>query len=273
MDKATRDKLDEQSGFKNLRFAYDVFGMDAETAITNRNMISETQKTSLGGKDGGSADMAAIAKNVKGSDADKLAALEVANTPDAKTGKRQAIVRRTEAAMAQGIPFDDWAKIETYITDAGSTSRATIMAAGEKYGYKGYEVYNIYKKVYADDEAVTQVNDYFSKDYIAPDKVSLSEYLTGEEVDEADKASSGGGYSGRGGYGGRYRGGSSKPANLGNSVGAVKSIANSGTTTSNSSKYMRQALNDVIAQSKKQQATQPTVKWEDLLAGYVKGIK
>jgi hypothetical protein len=264
--------LDEQNGFKALRFASDVYGMDSETAITNRNMISETQKTSLGGKDGGSADMAAIAKNVKGSDADKLAALEVANTPDAKTGKRQAIVRRTEAAMAQGIPFDDWAKIETYITDAGSTSRATIMAAGEKYGYKGYEVYNIYKKVYADDEAVTQVNDYFSKDYIAPDKVSLSEYLTGEEVDEADKASSGGGYSGRGGYGGRYRSGSSKPANLGNSVNAARSIANSG-TTSNSSKHMRQALNDVIAQSKKQQATQPTVKWEDLLAGYVKGIK
>lgn len=269
-DKATVDALDKQDGFKSLRFAYDMFGMDAETAITNRNMISETQKTSLGGKDGGSADMAAIAKNVKGSDADKLAALEVANTPDAKTGKRQAIVRRTEAAMAQGIPFDDWAKIETYITDAGSTSRATIMTAGEKYGYKGYEVYNIYKKVSADDEVVTQVNDYFSKDYIAPDKVSLSEYLTGEEVDETDKASSGGG--GRGGYGGRYRGGSSKPANLGNSVNAVRSIANS-STTSNSSKYMRQALNDAIAQSKKQQATQPTVKWEDLLAGYVKGIK
>jgi hypothetical protein len=36
---------------------------------------------------------------------------------------------------------------------------------------------------------------------------------------------------------------------------------------------MRQALNDVISQNKKQQATQPTVKWEDLLAGYVKGIK
>jgi hypothetical protein len=271
LDGYTRDMLDEQNGFKVLRCASDVYGMDSGTAITNRNMISETQKTSLGGKDGGSADMAAIAKNVKGSDADKLAALEVANTPDAKTGKRQAIVRRTEAAMAQGIPFDDWAKIETYITDAGSTSRATIMAAGEKYGYKGYEVYNIYKKVSADDEAVTQVNDYFSKDYIAPDKVSLSEYLTGEEVDETDKASSGGGYGG--GYRRSYsKSSGAKAKNLGNSVGAVKSIANSG-TTSNSSKYMRQALNDVISQNKKQQATQPTVKWEDLLAGYVKGIK
>jgi hypothetical protein len=85
---------------------------------------------------------------------------------------------------------------------------------------------------------------------------------------EVPETSGGGGR----GYGGRYRGGSSRAADLGDSVGAVKSIANSG-TTSNSSKYMRQALDDVISQSKKRKNAEPTVKWEDLLAGYVKGIK
>lgn len=276
MDKATRDKLDEQSGFKNLRFAYEVFGMDAEKALSIDKLLDAEQGANLKGSNSGAADAVVIAKNYKGSDDEKLKALEVANLPYADTGKRRSVVRRTEAAMGQGISFDDWASIEAYV-DKTKTSdtpnKSTIVAAGKALGYDGNLVYQIYKKFPNDEDLVTQTNDYFNKDYVAPEDVDLFEYITGMKLPdtaEADKASSGGG--GRGGYGGRYRGGSSKPANLGNSVSAVRSIANSG-GTSNTNKYMRQALNDVLAQNKKQQAAQPTVRWEDLLAGYVKGIK
>lgn len=274
MDEATRDKLDEQSGFKNLRFAYDVFGMDAEKAIGIEKMLDSEQGTNLKGSNSGASDAVVIAKNYKGSDAEKLKALEVANLPYADTGKRRSVVRRTEAAMGQGFSFDDWAVIEAYV-DKTKTSdtpnKATIVAAGNALGHNGNLVYQIYKKDPNDEELVTQTNDYFHEDYVAPEDVDLLAYLTGMTLPEGEvpETSEGGGR----GYGGRYRGGSSRAADLGDSVGAVKSIANSGTTTSNSNKYMRQALDDVISQSKKRKNEEPTVKWEDLLAGYVKGIK
>jgi hypothetical protein len=197
MDGYTRDMLDKQDGFKAFRFASDVYGMDAETAITNRNMISDTQKTSLGGKTGGSADMAAIAKNVKGSDADKLAALEVANLPASDDGKRAAIVRRTEAAIGEGISFDDWARIEAYVDKTKTSSnpnKTTVVAAGNALGFDGYLVYKIYKTYPNDEDKVTKTNDYFSKDYVAPEDTDILSYLTGMALSNPAEAptSSGG---------------------------------------------------------------------------------
>lgn len=272
MDRATRDKLDEQSGFKNLRFASEVYGMDSAEFFEIKNLLKTEQASGLMGKDSGASDAAVISKKFEGTDAEKIAALETQNLPYADTGKRRSVVRRFEAAQTENISFDEWAKIEAYV-DATKTSdtpnKATIVAAGEKYGYSGSLVYQIYKKISADEDIVQQTNDYFHKDYVEPVGADLAAYLTGEDAPDTEAAKKSGG--GRG-YGGRGYSRSSKPADLGDSVAAVKSIANSASGSSNSSKYMRQALNDLIAQGKKKSA-QPSVNWETLLAGYVKGIK
>jgi len=275
IDRATRDNLDDETGFKNLRFASEVYGMDAEQAIGIRNLVEGEQDKHLKGASSGAADAAVIAKEYKGTDAEKIAALETQNLPYADTGKRRSVVRRFEAAQTEGISFDDWSKIETYV-DRTKTSdtpnKATIVAAGEALGYSGSLVYQIYKKYPLDEEIVQQTNDYFHKDYVEPEDVDLFAYLTGLALPKTDAEAakkSGGGY---GGYGGRSWSRSTKPADLGDSVSAVRSIANKGTSSNTNLKYLKQAVSDVISSNKKQQSQAPNVTWQELLAGYVKGL-
>lgn len=273
MDRATRDKLDEQSGFKNLRFASEVYGMDSAELFGIKNLLKTEQASGLMGKDSGASDAAVISKKFEGTDAEKIAALETQNLPYADTGKRRSVVRRFEAAQTENISFDEWAKIEAYV-DATKTSdtpnKATIVAAGEKYGYSGSLVYQIYKKISADEDTVQQTNDYFHKDYVEPVDADLAAYLTGEDAPDAEAAKkSGGGF-------GRIRGGRSwspRPADLGDSVSAVRSIANKGTTGGSSSNYLDKALRQYISAAANKIGAEPAVNWETLLASYIKNAK
>jgi hypothetical protein len=197
MDKATLDMLDAQSGFKNLRFAYEAFGMDAETALGIDKMLDSEQGTNLKGSNSGVADAAVIAKNYKGNGKEKLKALEVANLPASDDGQRASIVRRTEAAIGEGISFDDWARIEAYVDKTKTSSnpnKATVVAAGNALGFDGDLVYKIYKTFPNDEDKVTKTNDYFSKDYVAPEDTDILAYLTGMALSNPVKAptSSGG---------------------------------------------------------------------------------
>ena len=76
-------------------------------------------------------------------------------------------------------------------------------------------------------------------------------------------------------YGGRSwrRSGSAKPANLGDSVSAVRSIANKGTTGGSSSNYLDKALRQYISAAANKPSAEPAVNWETLLAGYIKNAK
>ena len=277
IDRATRDKMDDETGFKNLRFASEVYGMDAEQAIGIRNLVEGEQDKHLKGASSGAADAAVIAKEYKGTDAEKIAALETQNLPYADAGTRRSIVRRFEAAQTEGISFDEWSKIESYV-DRTKTSdtpnKATIVAAGEALGYSGSLIYQIYKKYPLDEDIVQQKNDYFHKDYVEPEDVDLFAYLTGlalGKTEETETKKSSGGYRS---YGGRSWGGSgsNKVVNLGDSVSAVRSIANKGTSSNTNLKYLKQAVSDVISSNKKQQSQAPNVTWQELLAGYVKGL-
>lgn len=120
--------------------------------------------------DSGSDSTAAIAVGsaVKGTDAEKLAALEAQLTPDGENaknpGKRNATVRRYEAAIDSGVSYDTWAKIEAALNEIapGKTpNRNEIYAAAAQSGtgVKGSTAYWIYKK-YSSDETKVEQYDY-----------------------------------------------------------------------------------------------------------------
>lgn len=120
--------------------------------------------------DSGSDSTAAIAVGnaVKGTDAEKLAALEAQLTPDGgnakNPGKRNATVRRYEAAIDSGVSYDTWAKIEAALNEIapGKTpNRNEIYAAAAQSGtgVKGSTAYWIYKK-YSSDETKVEQYDY-----------------------------------------------------------------------------------------------------------------
>lgn len=120
--------------------------------------------------DSGSDSTAAIAVGsaVKGTDAEKLAALEAQLTPDGENaknpGKRNATVRRYEAAIDSGVSYDTWAKIEAALNEIapGKTpNRNEIYAAAAQSGtgVKGSIAYWIYKK-YSSDETKVEQYDY-----------------------------------------------------------------------------------------------------------------
>lgn len=81
-------------------------------------------------------------------DGEKLKALEVFFPPDSESGKRQAMVKRYEAAMAAGIEFDAWTKLVERMAAVGNpTKREYIIAALDSvYPGQGRALYNIWKE-------------------------------------------------------------------------------------------------------------------------------
>lgn len=183
MDRATRDMLDEQSGFKNLRFASEVYGMSAEQAMGIKKQVEVEQEKALGDMDSGVADAVAISKVFdEYTDEQKIAALEVLNLPYADTGTRSSIARRFEAAQLEGIGFNDWAKLEALIDStktSNNPSKAVIKAAAKELGFDGNTIYRVYASDSKDEDLVAQENDYFHKDYVKPEEVDMLDYLAG----------------------------------------------------------------------------------------------
>ena len=110
----------------------------------------------------------AVGNAVKGTDAEKLAALEAQLTPDGENaknpGKRNATVRRYEAAIDSGISYDTWAKIEAALNEIapGKTpNRDEVYAAAAQSGtgVNASTVYKIYKD-YSSDESKVKQYDY-----------------------------------------------------------------------------------------------------------------
>lgn len=115
-----------------------------------------------------SAASIAVGNTVKGTDAEKLAALEAQLTPDGENaknpGKRNATVRRHEAAIDSGISYDTWSKIEAALNEIapGKTPNLNeINAAVAKSGTGVNEstAYRIYKD-YSSDESKVKQYDY-----------------------------------------------------------------------------------------------------------------
>lgn len=128
--------------------------------------VKDYKKQTDNGSD--SAASIAVGNAVKGTDAEKLAALEAQLTPDGENaknpGKRNATVRRYEAAIDSGISYDTWAKIEAALNEIapGKTpNRDEVYAAAEQSGtgVNASTVYKIYKD-YSSDESKVKQYDY-----------------------------------------------------------------------------------------------------------------
>ena len=128
--------------------------------------VKDYKKQTDNGSD--SAASIAVGNAVKGTDAEKLAALEAQLTPDGENaknpGKRNATVRRYEAAIDSGISYDTWAKIEAALNEIapGKTpNRNEIYAAAAQSGtgVNASTVYKIYKD-YSSDESKVKQYDY-----------------------------------------------------------------------------------------------------------------
>lgn len=128
--------------------------------------VKDYKKQTDNGSD--SAASIAVGNTVKGTDAEKLAALEAQLTPDGENaknpGKRNATVRRYEAAIDSGISYDTWSKIEAALNEIapGKTPNLNeINAAVAKSGtgVNGSTAYRIYKD-YSSDEAKVKQYDY-----------------------------------------------------------------------------------------------------------------
>ena len=128
--------------------------------------VKDYKKQTDNGSD--SAASIAVGNTVKGTDAEKLAALEAQLTPDGENaknpGKRNATVRRYEAAIDSGISYDTWAKIEAALNEIapGKTPNLNeINAAVAKSGtgVNASTVYKIYKD-YSSDESKVKQYDY-----------------------------------------------------------------------------------------------------------------
>ena len=128
--------------------------------------VKDYKKQTDNGSD--SAASIAVGNTVKGTDAEKLAALEAQLTPDGENaknpGKRNATVRRYEAAIDSGISYDTWSKIEAALNEIapGKTPNLNeINAAVAKSGtgVNASTVYKIYKD-YSSDESKVKQYDY-----------------------------------------------------------------------------------------------------------------
>ena len=128
--------------------------------------VKDYKKQTDNGSD--SAASIAVGNAVKGTDGEKLAALEAQLTPDGENaknpGKRNATVRRYEAAIDSGISYDTWAKIEAALNEIapGKTpNRDEVYAAAEQSGtgVNASTVYKIYKD-YSSDESKVKQYDY-----------------------------------------------------------------------------------------------------------------
>lgn len=128
--------------------------------------VKDYKKQTDNGSD--SAASIAVGNTVKGTDAEKLAALEAQLTPDGENaknpGKRNATVRRYEAAIDSGISYDTWSKIEAALNEIapGKTPNLNeINAAVAKSGtgVNGSTAYRIYKD-YSSDESKVKQYDY-----------------------------------------------------------------------------------------------------------------
>lgn len=182
LDDNTRGVLDAKdvSGLDAMRFALDRLGIGSEDYTATKNAVYAEEDGPLGGKTGGAADALAISRVVEGGDAEKMAALEALNQPDKQDGKRAAIVRRFEAAARYGIPFDVWANVEAYVQDnAKSTSKPSsqvLYDAAKAIHAPSWVTREIWNKTASDPGAVTQTDDYFSQDYVAPQQPSFTDY-------------------------------------------------------------------------------------------------
>lgn len=137
------------------------------------------------GSTSGVVEAIAIANGIKGSDAEKIIALEVVNLPDKETGKRAAVVRRYEAANSEGISFDMWSNLESAVFDAtkarggSQASKQDIYDAVKQvnsdYGtnYAGWYVRQVWNKYSADEDRIETEDDYFSRDYVPKEWGSL----------------------------------------------------------------------------------------------------
>lgn len=195
LDTSTQDALKKLSGVNNMRFAHDELNMGAEQYAKVKEDVTKYEKEGLEGETKGAADAAVISKYFKGTDAEKLAALESQNLPNKQTGKRSAIVRRFEAAQERGIPFDTWAQIEGYVQDhaenPSSPKNADLYKAANAYGYDSWIGKYVWRKDSSNENMVTLFNDYFSKDYTPKERADYGAYF-----DESEEANTGTGYSG-----------------------------------------------------------------------------
>ncbi len=109
----------------NLLYA-DSKGIDSEEWYTTHAAAKEHENEVGNKSDWVTAE--AIGETVKGSDEEKLKALETEYPPaddsnkDAdKHGKRQSIVRRYNAAINEGISWDDWTAVERAISESDAS--------------------------------------------------------------------------------------------------------------------------------------------------------
>lgn len=138
--------------------------VNSEQWFTDHAAVKAAQK-SLGDSDLTTA--IAIMKSVDGDDATKLRALEAQMLPE-DGGKRNATVRRFEAATKAGISFNDWATLEATVKKADTNTSFdkkslnaamdNLHAQGILTGLNANTAYDIYKK-HPNDETKVDVYD------------------------------------------------------------------------------------------------------------------
>ena len=175
-----------------MRYANDVKNVGSKRFYEIKAETTRLAKEKFNGSTSSAIEAVAIAKNIKGSDNDKLVALELVNLPDKETGKRASIVRRIETANTEGISFDQWTALEAKVWDnikarnGSSASKKDIYSAAQDLGMNDYLCYRIWNKYSADEENIQVYDDYFSKDYVGFEYPSLYEEYTNTPNTGAD---------------------------------------------------------------------------------------
>ncbi len=172
-----QDKLkDSELNVEKLRYA-DSKGIDSEEWYTVHKAAKEHEKE-LGRKTAW-VTAEAISKTVKGSDEEKLKALEAEFLPnddgDKNPGKRSSVVRRYNAAINAGISWDEWTEVEKAVSAAGANWGATsgkysgeyyvtkaLRAAGYSKSQAAY-IWSVYEKTDKETNNFS-VYDYFFVD-------------------------------------------------------------------------------------------------------------
>lgn len=93
-------------------------------------------------------------------DEQKLAMLQ-SQLPLKEDGSIPTIVRRYDVALAEGISYDAWTRLEIELKDKDTTKTWAIRTAAQNAGVNPDVAQAIYKKLYKDPSYTAQLNEEF----------------------------------------------------------------------------------------------------------------
>ncbi len=133
-------------------------GINAYDWYTTYDTIAKTEAAL--GSEAQVASALAINFMDDGTDEQKLAMLQ-SQLPLKKDGSIPTIVRRYDVALAEGISYDAWTRLEIELKDKDTTKTWAIRTAAQNAGVNPDVAQAIYKKLYKDPSYTAQLNEEF----------------------------------------------------------------------------------------------------------------